>query len=248
MSEQLPAVVEVITDDELFVLEIDQSYVIDLVEVVPQGGPGPQGPPGPPGDIGPQGEIGPQGPPGASSQLWNYTYNVTTTPPPANGTARANNSPRDASIVWISNLDADGNDNANLFKMATVDNTLYIQDKDDSTCYVVYNLLTDPVFYTTYTEFNVGLKSTGPTVWAGGNKNIRVGLVVTAPTGPESYRHVQTTADTTWIISHDLPFRPNVSVVDSSGSEIWPGNVQHISATSVQLTFSAAVGGEAYLS
>jgi hypothetical protein len=69
------------------------------------------------------------------------------------------------------------------------------------------------------------------------------------PAGTESgaYRHVQLTAATIWTITHNLPYRPNVSVVDSSGSEIWPGVTQYISSTTVQLTFSAAVGGEAYL-
>jgi hypothetical protein len=39
-----------------------------------------------------------------------------------------------------------------------------------------------------------------------------------------------------------------VSAVDSTGREMWPGAVDYPSATTVQLTFSAAVGGEAYLS
>jgi hypothetical protein len=66
--------------------------------------------------------------------------------------------------------------------------------------------------------------------------------------GPNSYRHVQSTAATTWSITHNLSFRPNVSVVDSTGREVWPGAVDYPSATAVTLTFSAAVGGEAYLS
>jgi hypothetical protein len=62
-----------------------------------------------------------------------------------------------------------------------------------------------------------------------------------------AYRHVQATAATVWSITHDLTFRPNVSAVDSTGREMWPGAVDYPSATTVQLTFSAAVGGEAYL-
>jgi len=63
-----------------------------------------------------------------------------------------------------------------------------------------------------------------------------------------AYRHVQSSAATTWSITHNLSFRPNVSAVDSTGREIWPGATDYTSATTVQLTFSAAVGGEAYLS
>jgi hypothetical protein len=63
-----------------------------------------------------------------------------------------------------------------------------------------------------------------------------------------AYRHVQATAATTWAITHNLSFRPNVSAVDSTGREIWAGSVDYLSATTVQLSFSAAVAGEAYLS
>jgi hypothetical protein len=70
-----------------------------------------------------------------------------------------------------------------------------------------------------------------------------------APGTPgDYYRHVQTAPSTSWVINHGLAFRPNVSVVDSSGREVWPGAVEYPSAGTVTLTFSAAVGGEAYLS
>jgi hypothetical protein len=73
--------------------------------------------------------------------------------------------------------------------------------------------------------------------------------VTGAPVAPVlAYRHVQATAATTWSITHNLSFRPNVTAVDSTGRAIWPGALDYTSATTVQLTFSAAVGGEAYLS
>lgn len=84
--------------------------------------------------------------------------------------------------------------------------------------------------------------------------------IATGPTGPPgppgpganttdySYRHVQVTPATTWVINHPLLFWPNVMVVDSTRREILPGSVDYPSSTSVQLTFSAAVAGEAYLS
>jgi hypothetical protein len=71
------------------------------------------------------------------------------------------------------------------------------------------------------------------------------------PPGPSqtvAYHHVQATAATVWNITHNLTFRPNVAAIDSTGREIWPGAVDYPSAIAVQLTFSAAVGGEAYLS
>ena len=74
--------------------------------------------------------------------------------------------------------------------------------------------------------------------------------VPATPTGVPAlgYRHVQASAATTWSITHGLSFRPNVAAIDSTGREIWPGAVDYPDAVTVQLTFSAAVGGEAYLS
>lgn len=62
------------------------------------------------------------------------------------------------------------------------------------------------------------------------------------------YRYYQSTASALWVINHPLPFRPNVTVVDSTGREIWPGEVLYPTDATVQLSFSAAFGGEAYLS
>jgi hypothetical protein len=61
------------------------------------------------------------------------------------------------------------------------------------------------------------------------------------------YRHVQASAATIWNITHALPFWPSVVVVDSTKRQVIPGEVLYLSATSIQLTFSAALGGEAYL-
>jgi len=55
-------------------------------------------------------------------------------------------------------------------------------------------------------------------------------------------------AATVWTIVHNLTFRPNVAAVDSSGREMIPGYVEYPDGSTVRLTFSVAVGGEAYLS
>src|SRR5215510_12172430 len=56
-----------------------------------------------------------------------------------------------------------------------------------------------------------------------------------------AYRHVQSSAAVTWSITHNLSFRPNISAVDSTGREIWPGATDYTSATAVQLTIYGAV-------
>jgi hypothetical protein len=76
----------------------------------------------------------------------------------------------------------------------------------------------------------------------------------TGPTGPagtgagNTLTWNQATATTVWTIAHNLGYYPNITAVDSSGTEIFPGNVKYLSATTVELDFSAAVGGSAYLS
>lgn len=70
------------------------------------------------------------------------------------------------------------------------------------------------------------------------------------PPGPEpvdSYRHVQSTAASVWTVTHPLSFRPAVSVVDSTWREVIPGEITYVDDHTIILTFSSALGGEAYL-
>jgi hypothetical protein len=83
----------------------------------------------------------------------------------------------------------------------------------------------------------------------------------TGPTGPGvtneqilelipaavSYRHVQSSAQTTWSITHNLHFRPNVTAFDSAGN-IAEGNVTHTNVNLLTIQFSAAISGTAVLS
>lgn len=68
-----------------------------------------------------------------------------------------------------------------------------------------------------------------------------------AGTGSASYVHTQNSAASVWTIVHNLDFQPNVTVVDSAGSEV-EGDIEYVSGSTVQVTFSAAFGGVAYLS
>jgi hypothetical protein len=93
-------------------------------------------------------------------------------------------------------------------------------------------------------------------------RNIRQ-IVVTAP-GPQgeagvsgiqsgeiaelvSYRHLQGSAATVWTVNHNLNFYPNVTVYDSANSMV-EGTVSHTNATTLSITFSAAISGKAHLS
>jgi hypothetical protein len=61
------------------------------------------------------------------------------------------------------------------------------------------------------------------------------------------YTHHQDSAATEWTINHTLLGQPNVTVVDSAGTQV-EGEVFYISETQVRVRFSAAFSGKAYLS
>jgi hypothetical protein len=80
--------------------------------------------------------------------------------------------------------------------------------------------------------------------------NVAVVVTGSGPGGAQtiSYHWAQATASTTWTITHNLSFQPNVTAVDSAGTQIYPGALKYLNATTIELDFSAAVGGDAYLS
>lgn len=62
-----------------------------------------------------------------------------------------------------------------------------------------------------------------------------------------SYRHVQAVPATVWTVDHNLSGRLNVTVVDSTGREVM-GEVRYLNDNQIELTFTAAFSGEAYVS
>lgn len=65
---------------------------------------------------------------------------------------------------------------------------------------------------------------------------------------PESvYVHTQNTPSTSWAVTHNLGFFPNVTVVDSANTQV-EGNVIYNNINSVTIEFSTAFAGKAYLS
>ena len=58
--------------------------------------------------------------------------------------------------------------------------------------------------------------------------------------------HTQSSASSTWNITHDLGGRPSVTIVDSAGTVV-VGDVVYNSNTSITVSFSAPFSGFAYL-
>lgn len=78
----------------------------------------------------------------------------------------------------------------------------------------------------------------------------------TGPAGPQgpigltptiAYTHSQNAVSSTWSITHNLGFYPNVSTTDVTGFGI-EGTVNYINANSLIVTFGIATTGYAYLS
>ena len=65
--------------------------------------------------------------------------------------------------------------------------------------------------------------------------------------GRVAYQHTQSTTSSSWVITHNLGFYPNIVVQDSANS-IVEGEIVYDSANQVTLNFQAAFSGMAYLS
>ena len=74
----------------------------------------------------------------------------------------------------------------------------------------------------------------------------------TGATGPQGasggfFTFTQASPASTWTIAHNLGYRPNISVVDSAGSQV-EGNAVWTDINNLNITFSGAFSGVAYLS
>jgi len=151
-------------------------------------------------------------------------------------------------VVVFSTTTVPGSDATNVLVTTQVGDVLVAQQRDDASKWGRYQVRAPIVNHGTWFEVPVtviaGGTGGGPTL----NADVMVQFQRSATPAALAYRHVQSSASTTWAITHNLSFRPNVAAIDSTGREIWPGATDYPSATTVQLTFSAAVAGEAYLS
>jgi len=62
-----------------------------------------------------------------------------------------------------------------------------------------------------------------------------------------SYEHMQGSASNSWTITHNLGFKPNVTVIDSAGN-IVEGEISYTNLNSLTVSFQSAFSGNAYLS
>lgn len=72
------------------------------------------------------------------------------------------------------------------------------------------------------------------------------------PTGPAgaiggAYTHTQGVASTTWVINHNLGYKPSVTTVDGANQEV-EGDILHTNTNTCVVTFSYSISGSAFLS
>lgn len=62
-----------------------------------------------------------------------------------------------------------------------------------------------------------------------------------------AYEHTQGAVSSSWVINHNLGFKPNVTIVDSAGT-IYEGEITYTNSNSLTVSFSQSFSGKAYLS
>jgi len=135
---------------------------------------GPPGPPGPAGPTGPQGDPGPLSMSGTAE----YTFNTNTVTPPANGQLRFDAvAYADVRHVYLADMTADGIDTTTYIDSVADPQVLYIQDKDDSTKFVSFNVGARATMFSGYAAFDVALRASGAPLTAQRLVVTLVGLV-----------------------------------------------------------------------
>ena len=170
------------------------------------------------------------------------------------GTIAADTVPaEDVSTVYVACVDAKGVNREATLMAADVGSHLNVQMASDDTCWADFIVTAPPYESNQAAVYAVQLASQGPTRISGANPKVFLGVAIAGPQGPPgdpgqvSYTHSQAVPAAVWSITHPLPFRPNIAVVDSAGDEV-EGSVRYTSDANITITFSAAFTGSAYLS
>lgn len=140
--------------------------------------------------------------------------------------------------IRVTNVDANGATfNA---PVVSSDSTYPVLDAGNSSTGLVHNAANDFIEY----ELQADGQWT-PTPLA--NWGAVAGTGGTGTTQVLGYTHPQPTPSTSWVINHNLGFRPNVHIEDATGGDV-EGEITHTDLNNTTVTFIAAQTGTAYLS
>lgn len=62
-----------------------------------------------------------------------------------------------------------------------------------------------------------------------------------------NYHHTQDVPSTSWVITHNIGYKPNISLFDNEGNNI-EGDISHSSDNQITVTFAIQISGTAILS
>ena len=150
-----------------------------------QGNTGATGATGSQGIQGNTGATGQQGEPGQSSNYYNYKVHTTTqTPPTTNGEIRYNNATQTSSTtLYVDHLDSNGDDIDIFLSLLKQNDTLIIQDANDSNNYQTWRITSAPtVILNDYTTIPVtGITSAGTGASGFANNHSVLFIVFSSP-------------------------------------------------------------------
>lgn len=183
------------------VIAVDAAFSGGVGPEGPQGDQGIQGPQGEPGPEGPQGDQGIQGEPGQSYTTFEYMFDSATVEPPTNSEVRFNNSMHSlVTAVWVHDISSLSKDNSNAFSIVAVGSRIFVQDKDDSTKWVSYDVTGSPVDKGVYWEFPVTLRELGPAALAQQRVLLNISTAgIPGPVGPEGPEGPQGLPGNAWV-------------------------------------------------
>jgi hypothetical protein len=95
-------------------------------------------------------------------------------------------------------------------------------------------------------DFNVIITDTNGSATVSESQTTVTATTGTSVVQPSTYVHIQSSASSTWTISHSLGRKPSVTIVDSGGN-VQIGEVLYDSDNQITLAFAAAFSGYAYL-
>lgn len=104
--------------------------------------------------------------PATISETAGYNYNTNTSPPPASGQLRMDAQPAGATKLYVANVDDDGVDVSAVLHAVAASGVVRVQDRDDATRWMQYNLAGQPVYQAGHVEFPMTVRSAGPVALA----------------------------------------------------------------------------------
>ena len=176
------------------------------------------------GATGVQGATGAQGEPGQSSNYYNYkVHTPTQTPPTTNGEIRYNNATQTSSTtLYVDHLNSNGDDIDIFLSLLKQNDTLIIQDANDSNNYQTWKITSAPtVILNDYTTIPVtGITSAGTGTSGFSNNHSVLFIVFSSPIATayvESLRGLTGAIGLTNGNGIDLSVSGNTLTVSNSG-------------------------------